>query len=163
MTKAQYALQLARDLYAQVDLGIRRVEWGRIPIDETNGFADVTSLPEAVALTIRFSGRPGAIDVFLIQTMGKNAGRAPLGGPCSKDSLVNMSGCVIELAGSPRFRGIAIGHEIGHYLGLGHETASTNIMCGPVIFRERCDLSLNMTNITTAQAAGMKDHCMVNP
>jgi hypothetical protein len=36
-------------------------------------------------------------------------------------------------------------------------------MRGPVIFRERCGPSLNMTNITTAQAADMKHHCMVNP
>ena len=46
--------------------------------------------------------------------------------------------------------------------GLGHETDSTNLMCGPVLFRDGCDPSLNMTDITAAQAERMKEHCLVN-
>ncbi|GAA0948922.1 hypothetical protein [Virgisporangium aurantiacum] len=166
VAKLQYALQLVRDLYAQVDLGVRRIEWGRIPVADAAGFADITSLTGAVSLTVHFSGRPGAVDLFVVQTMGALAGRSPSPGPCSKDSLVNMSGTVVELSWTPQFTGVLIAHELGHYLSLDHVSDEGNLMCGPSgvwPFRTSCEPSQDNTEITTAQGAEMKTHCMINP
>jgi hypothetical protein len=160
--KLQYALQVARDLYAQVDLGIRRVEWERIPLEDAGGHTNITTFLESHTLTQIFSGRPGALDVFIVQTMGGKAGRSTQNGPCDKGPREWMSGCVVELAGTPQFTGIVIGHEVGHYLGLGHVGDEDNLMCGPVLF-ERCDPSTDMTLLTTDQGDNMKDHCLINP
>ena len=162
VAKMQYALQVARDLYAQVDLGIRRVEWGLIPPELAGGFTDITSLAESIALTVTFTGRPGAIDLFIVQTMGAKAGRSPSPGGCNKDALIGFTGVVLELDDTPQFTGIIVAHEVGHYLGLGHESEETNLMCGPQLFEGHCDPSTRMTEITPDQAEKMKDHCMIN-
>jgi hypothetical protein len=159
VTKLQFAVQVARDLYARVGLGIRRLEWGRIPVADARGFSVIDSVIGAWQLTFQFSGRPGAIDVFLVQTMGLKTGRAPNPGPCDKSgaSLI-MSGCVAELAGTPQTRGITIAHELGHYLGLGHENVHGNLMCSG---GNDCGATIGMTDVTADQAATMKSHCMV--
>jgi hypothetical protein len=163
VVKLQYALQVARDLYAQVDLGIRRLVWGRIPVADMGGFADIRTFSKAIELTMRFTGLAGAIDLFVVQTMGGKVGRSPRNGPCNKRSVIVMTGVVIEFEGSPQMVGIRVAHEVGHYLGLGHESDSTNLMCGPKLFHERCDPSVDMTNITADQAETMNEHCMINP
>jgi hypothetical protein len=164
VTKIQYAIQVARDLYAQVDLSIRRIEWDRISVEDAGGLVDITSVLGAVRLTKKENGREGAIDIFWVQTIGRRAGRAPKDGPCEKHDPglpTTMNGCVIELDEDRQFTGIAIAHEVGHYLGLGHKSDEANVMCGPVLFRERCETSIAMTEITADQAEEMIRHCMV--
>jgi hypothetical protein len=160
VTKLQFAIQVARDLYARVDLGIRRVEWGRISILDAGGFTEITSIIGAQQLTVQFTGRPGAVDVFMVQTMGLKTGRAPRPGPCEKESLFLMSGCVVEFERAPFPTGITIAHEVGHYLGLGHFNVHSNLMCNGKD-EEECGTSLEMTDLTADQAAEMKTHCMV--
>jgi hypothetical protein len=162
VAKLQYALQVARDLYAQVDLGIRRVEWGHIPPSLAGNYADIGSVVEAVALTAVFTGRAGAIDLFFVQTMNVLVGRSPSPGGCDKNDLIAFTGIVLEATGTAQFAGITVAREAGHYLGLGHEPDETNLMCGPQLFQERCDPSTRMTEITSDQGARMKTHCMVN-
>ena len=41
VTKVQYAVQVTRDLYAQVDVGIRRLNWQRIPLADAGGYVDI--------------------------------------------------------------------------------------------------------------------------
>jgi hypothetical protein len=159
--KTQFALQVARDIWAQRGFGIRRVEWGYLTPEQAGGRTHITSIFEAVALTIDFSGRPGAMDLFIVQTMGALAGRSPKNGPCNKDILLGMTGCVLELAGTARFTGIGIAHEFGHYLGLGHESNEENVMHGPTAIFGKCDTGPQMVQLTSAQAAEMKEHCMV--
>jgi len=159
--KMQYAVQVARDIWQQRDFGIRRLEWGTITPDQAGNRTDISSIFEALLLTIEFSGRPGAIDLFAVQTMGDMVGRSPKNGPCSKDSLFAMSGCVLELAEDPQFTGIGVAHEIGHYLGLGHESDENNVMHGPTVIFGKCNTGPQMVELTSAQAVIMKSHCMV--
>ncbi len=160
-TKMQYAVQVARDIWEQRDFGIRRLEWGTISPQQAGNLTDISTIFEALLLTIEFSGRPGAIDLFIVQTMGSLVGRSPKNGPCSKDSLVAMSGTVLELAEDPQFTGIGVAHELGHYLGLGHESDETNVMHGPTSIFGKCNTGPRMVNLTSAQATEMKEHCMV--
>jgi len=161
VVKVQYAVQQARDIYAQRDLGIRRVEWGYLTPEQAGGFTDITSVLEGALLTQEFTGRPGAIDLFLVQTIGANAGRSPIKGPCDKDSLGLRTGIIMELNQTPQFSGVVIAHESGHYLGLSHTSDPDNLMCGPKLFH-RCDPSDTQTGITAEQAATMKEHCMIH-
>jgi hypothetical protein len=161
VVKLQFGLQMARDIYAQIGLGIRRVEWGYITPEQAGKHTDIGSVIEEGELTAEFSGRPGATDIFAVQTMASKAGRSPVNGTCNKEKLSTRSGVVMELNQTPRFTGIVIGHETGHYLGLNHVTDSTDLMCGPVPFHKRCDPSIYQTKITADQARTMKEHCMI--
>ena len=40
-TKVQYAIQIARDIYAQQNLGIRRINWQRIPEADVGDYANI--------------------------------------------------------------------------------------------------------------------------
>ena len=65
VAKAQYAIQVARDLYAEVSLGIRTINWQRIPLADAGGYVDIAGRDEAQDLTDDWSGPGGGIDVFL--------------------------------------------------------------------------------------------------
>ena len=162
VARAQFGLQVARDIYASQDIGIRRIEWGYISPELAGRYADIGSSIEAGLITAEFSGRPGAIDVFVVQTIDNSSGWGPpplLGGPCDKDSLL-MSGVVVDLSvNTSRFFGISIGHEVGHYLGLEHTSSSTNLMYDPG--NDDPDVGPQMVGLSVDQAAEMSNHCMM--
>ena len=60
----QQALQTVRDLYGQVNLGVRTLFWRRIGMDDVGNYTIITDRPEAVDLTDDFSGPNDGIDVF---------------------------------------------------------------------------------------------------
>jgi hypothetical protein len=161
--KIQFAVQVARDIWGQRGFGIRRLEWAYLTPELAGNRTHITTIFEAVGLTMEFSGRPGAIDLFMVQTMGATVGRSPAPpypGPCDKDTFLNMSGCVLELSQDARFTGIGVAHEFGHYLGLGHESEQTNVMHGPTTILGKCNTGPQMVELTSAQADTMKSHCM---
>jgi hypothetical protein len=158
--RLQYAAQVARDIWAQKGFGLRRLEWGHLTPELAGNRVFISTIFEGIQLTHKISGRPGAIDVFAVQGMASLAGRSPKPGPCDKTTLLNMNGCLISLESSGQYLGIAIAHEVGHYLGLGHETDQRNLMHGPVWFAE-VDTTTEMLELTDAQVATMKEHCMV--
>lgn len=69
-TKSQYAVQIARDIYAQRNLGIRTVRWLRIPVADAGGYANISDRGEAEDLTDDWSSSGGGIDAFLVQSIG---------------------------------------------------------------------------------------------
>jgi hypothetical protein len=164
-TKVQYAIQIARDLYAQQNLGIRRIDWRRIPQADVGGYADIANRAEAGNLTDDFSGPPGGIDVFFVQSIGDADGWSNVDGPCDKDSSDDLTGAVLEVSGSRRFTGILLGHEVGHYLGLGTGPSATNLMGVDAIppGGDGVDeLSDQSTGLTDAQGTTMRSHCSVS-
>jgi Metallo-peptidase family M12B Reprolysin-like len=166
VSKAQYSVQVARDLYANVDLGIRKLEWCPIEMAEAGDFVDIGGQWETFRLTANFTGPPGSLDVFLVQTIDGAGGLSPTGGTCDKDEKVletNTTGLVVPLSSPRQWLGISLAHEIGHYLGLRHETTVSNLMCGDRLFVGSCDGTLQSTQITASQADTMKDHCFVHP
>jgi hypothetical protein len=162
-TKVQYAIQVARDLYAQQDIGIRRIRWHHIPEADVGGYANITDRAEAEDLTDDFSGPGGGIDVFFVQSIGDAGGWSNVNGPCDKDSSDGLTGAVIEVSGSRRFTGILLGHEVGHYLRLEHDDAITNMMGVDSNNDGIGEINNNSTDLTDDQGAEMRKHCSVNP
>ena len=109
VTKVQYAVQVVRDLYAQVNLGIRRLNWRRIPLADAGGYVDIADGSEAEDLTDDWNGPDGGIDVFWVQSIGVAGGWSNVDGPCDKDSKDGRTGAVLELSGSRRFTGVLLG------------------------------------------------------
>jgi hypothetical protein len=165
-TKVQYAIQIARDIYAQQNLGIRRINWQRIPQADVGSYANITNRAEAENLTDDFSGPPGGIDAFFVQTIGDASGWSNKDGPCDKGSSDGLTGAVLEVSGnSRRFTGVLLGHEVGHYLGLGTGTSPTNMMGVdqvPPGGDGIDEITRQSTGLTAAQGTTMRGHCSVN-
>ncbi len=161
-TKVQYAIQIARDIYAQQNLGIRRLNWQFIPESAVGGYVDLTDRSEAEDLTDDWSGSGGGIDVFFVQTIGDADGWSNVDGPCNKDSIDGLTGAVLEVSGGRRITGVLLAHEVGHYLGLGTGPASTNVMGVDSNSDGIDEIGSNSTQLTDGQGTTMRSHCSVN-
>ncbi len=161
VTKAQYAIQVARDIYAQRALGIRTIRWQRIPVADAGGYANIADRGEAEDLTDDWSSSGGGIDVFLVQSIGDSGGWSNVDGPCSKESNSDLSGVVLELSSGRRFTGVLLAHEVGHYLGLDHANSITNLMGVDSDDDGVGELSSNSTQLTNSQGTKMRSHCSV--
>lgn len=164
-TKVQYAIQVARDIYAQQNLGIRRIIWWRISEAQVGSYANIGNRAEAEDLTDDFSGPPGGIDAFFVQSISGAGGWSNRDGPCNKGSSDDLTGAVLEVSGSRRFTGVLLGHEVGHYLGLGTGTSATNVMGVdqvPPGGDGIDEISSQSTGLTAAQGTTMRGHCSVS-
>src|SRR5262249_44025948 len=115
-----YGLQLMRNIYATVNVGIGRIQRFVIP----PGHEVLDGDSDAHDLWNEFSVPNGSIDVFLVRVIsGSPSGKSPVDGSCDKDSK-DDSGCVVAVEdnadGVGATLGQAIAHEVGHYLGLKH-------------------------------------------
>jgi hypothetical protein len=155
----QVAMQTVRDLYAQVNLGVRTLFWRRIGMADVSNYVIITDRPEAVDLTDDFSGPNDGIDVFYVQSILNAGGWSTITGPCDKDEKDEMTGCVIELSSS--ILGILTAHEVGHYLGLSHGTTITNVMGVDSNGDGIGELDSTSTNLTASQGTTMRGHCAV--
>jgi hypothetical protein len=110
------AVQFARDIYAAVGIGIGRVEHWFIPAD--SGYDVISDDCEAEDLVDEYTIPNDGIDVFFVAVFqSKVAGTCPWKG----------DGVVLE-SRENNFLGTArtFSHELGHFLGLGHENDSPN-------------------------------------
>jgi hypothetical protein len=164
-TKVQYAIQVARDIYAQQNLGIRRINWQRIPQADVGDYNNIDNRAEAQNLTDDFSGPPGGIDAFFVQSITGAAGWSNRDGPCDKGSSDDLTGAVLEVSGRRRFTGVLLAHEVGHYLGLPTGTSPTNVMGVdqvPPGGDGIDEISEQSTGLTAAQGTTMRGHCSVS-
>jgi hypothetical protein len=153
LLEAERALQITRDKYAQVNLGVGRVEWYTISAAAAGGRDNIDSDGEAEALTDEWTVPNHALDIFFVKTYaGSTIGLSRVDGPCDKDAE-GMDGSVVAIESSPDISGLVMAHEAGHYLGLSHVNDSTNLMNPSVP---------NGGGLTAGQGNNMKDHCFVN-
>ena len=153
-----FAVQRTREIYAQEDVGIRKVYWTYVPEDDVGNYTIITDKPEAEDLTEDWSANNDGIDVFFVQSILNAGGWSTTPGLCDK-SVKGMSGAVIELSNSDDFTGILLAHEVGHFLGLSHSTTITNVMGVDSNNDGIGELNSSSTNLTSSQGSTMSGHC----
>jgi len=159
--QAQHAVDVMRQLYAQIDLGVRKLYWRYIPTDEATGYWAVDGA-EATELTEDFSGPElDSVDVFYVNLITDAGGWSRQDGPCNKNAA-GRTGSIIEvnLANGNQFAGILLAHEVGHYLGLPGDSDITNVM-GQSTPSGVDSISLQSVNLTNDQGDIMKSHCSI--
>lgn len=115
-------LQTMRKIYATVNIGVARILRYSIP----PGFEVIDDDSDAEDLWNSYSVFNDGIDLFLcFSIVGGSSGKtASGGGSCDKDSK-DDSGSVVPVDDNSDPTGVllgqAMGHEIGHFLGLPHE------------------------------------------
>lgn len=146
------AVQFTRNNYAQVNIGIGRVEHYFITTAQAGGRENIDSNSEAASLTDEWTVDNDAYDVFFVLTYaGTTIGLSRVNGPCNKDAA-GMDGSVVAIEGSPNTTGYVLAHEVGHYMGLDHRDNDNNLMFGSVP---------NGGILTNSQGSDMGDHCFV--
>lgn len=158
--RIQHAIDVMREIYAQANLGVRRIYWRYIGLDKAWPFITVDS-GGATDLTDAFSGPNDGIDVFWVQTVSDAGGWSNSDGPCDKDGK-GRTGAVLEVTGSSDdFKGVLLAHEVGHYLTLQHANAITNMMGVDSDNDGIGELNNSSRDITNAQAFQMLGSCWV--
>jgi Metallo-peptidase family M12B Reprolysin-like len=158
--KVDSAVFKLRETYAQVDLGVARVEYFQMTESEAGDYAVIDSKLEAFELTSRFSGpNDDALDAFVVANYDlddEHAGIAAINVACDKDRA-KMTGAVFgkDFTGvplDPVMLGQVMAHEVGHLLGLRHVTNVGNLMFPTASGFE----------LAPSQGAIMRSHCMVH-
>ena len=94
------ALQFTRTNYAQVGLGIGRVQHFAIPTAEANTAENINNDDEAEELTNDWTVPNDALDIFFVLTYaGSTLGLSWVEGPCDKNAK-GMDGSVVAIEGS---------------------------------------------------------------
>jgi hypothetical protein len=146
------ALQFTRDNYAQINLGVGRIEHYFITTADAGGAENINNDDEAEELTNDWTVPNSALDIFFVLNYsGTTIGLSRVDGPCDKDAK-GMDGSVVAIEGNVNTTGFVLAHEAGHYLGLSHSSSSGNLMFGTVP---------NGGNLTSGQGSNMRDHCFV--
>jgi hypothetical protein len=117
------AVQMARDIYGAVGVGIGRYNrWWLIALSDNTGYDVIDDDCEASDLVDEYDAPGGGVDIFFVQAYaGTTVGLYPAKG----------DGVVVESREND-FLGTArtFSHELGHYFGLGHQNGSpNNLMC----------------------------------
>jgi hypothetical protein len=140
----------AAQIYRNVGIRMKLAGTFQIAAAQAGGYPTIDSDSEAEDLTEDWTVPNSACDVFGVPTyVGPVAGLSPVDGPCDKDAK-GMNGSVVERMFPLN---VIIAHEVGHYLGLDHNSATNNFM-NPTV-------SGSTTIITGAQGSKMKKHCFI--
>jgi hypothetical protein len=90
---------------------------------------------------------------------GMILGQSPQPGPCEGKNAKGMNASVVGLFGSEQ-TARSFSHEVGHYLGLGHQNDHPeNLMCQS----GSASSIRNSVNLTSDQGNTVKGHCLVKP
>lgn len=158
--EVDYSILRIRNIYDQVEVGVGRIQHWDVTTQEANGLDTPTTTNNLEQMTnLRSIGNDG-IDMFVahnfsVVSQGSIvAGMAPEGGPCDKNAK-GMNGATVGLFGSEQ-TSRSFTHELGHYLGLGHENDTPdNLMCQS----SKANSIRNSILLTASQGSTMKRHC----
>ncbi len=147
-----YSLQVTREIFGSVGLGLGRIEWYHISATEAGSHAVIDSEGEAEDLTDDWTVPNSALDLFVVRQINGADGWSAVDGSCDKDSK-GMTGSVVELyPGNDPYAANGFAHEMGHYLGLDHVADTGNFIGGN-------GASDSWTGIFNWQGDDMKGHC----
>lgn len=112
------AVQIARELYDRVDIGIGRVLAWHIKAANAGSYMSLDSECEAIDLIDEYTAGGGGIDCFFVRAITYGPGG---GTPEKGDGLVMM---LLGSWGS----GIGLAHELGHYLGVDYHLGNREFL-----------------------------------
>lgn len=153
--KIYAGIQIMREIYAQVGLGIGKLEYYAISDKDAGGYAQLNA-DQARDLTNHWIVHNWAMDVFVVRKMDGASGKSAVGGRCTKDAKYKMNGIVVSLSGDNEYVGNTFAHEAGHYMDLDHVDDQGNFIGGG-------GGSDSWTGIYGWQGDTMKNHCFVQP
>jgi hypothetical protein len=172
------AIQITRNIYATVNLGIGRLDYYDITVANSSGRDVINNDAEASSLTDEWTLPNASLDVFFVLNSWPSgtAGNITLGisatmGPCAKDSSGVMTGSVISIRGTDP---LTLAHELGHYLGLPHvcqlapgaTCPGPSGTCQPVhitSLMHPCAIAGTVQeNLSNSEGETMNAHCFVN-
>jgi hypothetical protein len=169
--EVDYSLFKIRNVYAQVNVGVGRIQHFAISVAEADGLDAPTTSDQLEDLTEAWSVPNDGVDLFIPHDMnvpsngGMILGRSAVDGPCPGDKDdKGLSGSVSGLWGREQ-TARTVAHEVGHYLKLRHNhgdncptatAARNNLMA-----QSRCALSTrDSILLTSGQGNDVRDHCM---
>jgi len=154
-----YSLQVTREIFGSVGLGIGRVLWWEISKDQAGSKAVIDSGGEGEDLTEDWTVPNDGLDLFVVRLINGAEGWSAVKGPCDKNDK-GWTGSIVELYLNPTdsrdddYAANGFAHEMGHYLGLKHIPDSGNFIGGN-------GSSNSWTGIKESQGRTMKRHCLV--
>ena len=158
-----YSIFKLRNIYDQVSLGVGRIQHWIVATGAAGGLDTPTSEDDLREITHAWTVANDGIDMFIPHNVsvpsngGSTLGLSPEDGPCDKDDK-DMNGSTCGLWGSEQ-TARSFAHEIGHYLGLGHENdKSLNLMCQS----SKASSIRNSVQLTSGQGDNVRDHCFVH-
>jgi hypothetical protein len=164
--EVDYSIYKARNVYDQVSLGVGRVLHWVVTTAQANGLDTPTSEDDLEQLTNDWTVPNDALDMFMPHNMsvpsngGSVLGRSAEDGSCDKDSK-GMTGSTCGLWG-PEQTARSFAHEIGHYLGLGHENGQpNNLMAQSGVVIAAGKSTRTAVELTAGQGDDVRDHCFV--
>lgn len=141
------AVQFVRDSFASVNVGVGRVS--RFFVNQ-GGYEIIMAEDVALDLWDSWSVPNDGIDAFLCYYLnGAASGRSAEPGSCDKSG--KDSGLVVGVLDNPNTLGLALAHEIGHFLGLAHEDDLPNNLMYPSV--------PNGGQLYGGQGGAMRLHC----
>jgi hypothetical protein len=156
----QRSIDVMREIYAQVPLGVRKIYWRYINESDATPYLSVNA-SGATDLTEDYSGPNDGIDIFWVQTVTDAGGWSNSNGPCNKNAK-GRTGAVLRVgSGTGDFTGILLAHEVGHYLTLKHANSLSNLMGADTNNDGIGELNNTSRNITNSQGESMLDSCWV--
>jgi hypothetical protein len=159
--EVDFAVHKARAIYGQVGVGVGRVLHFAIPAALADGREVIDSDDEAADLTNEWTVHNAGLDVFIVRDYtGSTIGRSDVDGNCDKDNSGKMTGSVVEISNGTQQTARSFAHEIGHYLGLGHENEEPdNLMCQS----SGASSITSSVKLTSDQGDDIKEHCVMQP
>ncbi|MFN0182047.1 MAG: hypothetical protein ACKVZ0_24855 [Gemmatimonadales bacterium] len=112
------AVQVARELYQRVDIGIGRVLAWHIKASDAGSYMSLDSRCETIDLIDEWTAPGGGIDCFFVRSLTYGPGG---GTPEKGDGLV-----VVLL--QTMYSGVALAHELGHYLGVDYHLGNRKFL-----------------------------------
>ena len=152
------ALQVTREIYEKVNMGIGRIEWFNIDAGTAGNKAIIDDSNEAWSLTSDWTVANDGLDLFVVRDIIGADGWSPLNGWCDKNNL-GMTGSVVSLKGSDGNIANTFAHEMGHYLGLDHIQNTTNFIGDTT--GANTGASNSNTGILDSQGDILKMHCFM--